>query len=460
MVGHIREKLVLIKKTFSGGISFKPVTGNTDHLPLETLAPPPVVTIPLLQGAGLPLKPAIKTGSHVARGQIIGEPGGGTCAPVHASISGTVTAIDRYPYAEDRNALCVTVENNNLDEFASPIPYDKPWHESEPAELLEKVRLSGIVDRAGGYLPLHARLAPAVQKPVQTLILNAVQSEPYLSAGARLFIEQAENVLLGAAICGKIAGAAACRIIISDGKPELAQAISALLSDERFKTFSLEMLKKPKYPAHNERLLVKLCTGREISAAQSGLQAGCVVISPEAAAQVKEAIVDLTPSSQVSVTVSGPAAASPKNLLVRIGTPVRQILEACSVNVSALHKMVSGGMLAGTALQELDAPVIKTTAALLALSGTADCAETLACISCRRCYAVCPVRLEPARLVALIQSSAVAEIRKTPVLECIECGCCGHVCPSKINLVQYLQFGKRLVRSERPENFLLQRPAV
>ena len=455
-----REKRVLIKKTFSGGISFKPGTGKTDHLPIETLAAPPIVTIPLMQDAAKPAKPAVQVGRHVALGQIIGDAGDGSGATVHASVSGTVAAIERYPYLENREALCVTIENNNLDEFASPIPYDKPWHESQPVELLEKVRLSGIIDCAGGNTLLHSLLAAAVQKPVRTIMVNAVQTEPFLSADARLFIEQTESVLTGTAICRKIIGAPACRIVISDRRPELAQAISALLSDERFKTFSLETLKKSKYPAHNERLLIKLCTGSELSATESAKEAGCMVISPSSAAALKEAIVDLRPSCQRVVTVAGPAAASPKNLLVRIGTPVRFLLEACSVDVLKMRKLVSNGILAGEALQDMDMPVTKTTAALLAIDGLRTTGMPHACLGCRRCYAACPVRLEPSRLVGLIQLASGAELKKTPLLECIECGCCAYVCPAKIDLVHFLQYGKRLVRSPNYRNTLVQRSAA
>ena len=429
------------KMTFRGGVLLKPDRQQTDTLSVESLPVPPSVIIPLLQHAGgIPARPIVRPGDHVAMGQMIGEACDATSAPVHASICGIVARLDRFPYAPGCTAFSVVIENDGREEFASPIPYAKPWTEADPAELIHAAAFSGIIDRGA---PAHTKLAAAAPARIDTLIFNAVTDEPFLAADYRLMIEQAEKVLTGIIICKKITGSSRCIIALSDNKPELAAALSEKIAGERFGGVSLAKV-KPKYPQHEERLLIRACIGEEAS---SAAQAGCMVLDAATAAYLRDAVMECMPCYQRIVTVAGPLVGSPKNLLVRIGTPLRSLLEACSVDVTKMKKLVLGGPLSGAACHDIDAPVVKSTSAVLALDASFPALQQNACIGCGQCAAVCPMRISPSLLAALVQRNDVAQAKGYSLMECIGCGCCAYVCPSKINLVHFLEFGKLQARA-------------
>lgn len=438
-----REQPVVIKKEFSGGVMVQPDAGNTASLPIEPLPPPAMVTIPLRQHTGEPSAPRVRIGDKVAVGQIIGDASDISAAPVHSSVSGTVTAVERYPFDEDPRVFSITIENNGRDELASPIPYDKQWEESTADELLRKIRLSGIIDCAGD--PVHARLAAARGGSIEFLIVNGLPDGPYWGAGARTLIERTEKVLLGAAIAQKITDAKNCVVVVNRHYKAVVEAVSAGMQGERFKGFSLETLKKTRYPAHSDRLLVRAFTGVELRAESGPPQAGCVVLSAAAVAALHEAIVELMPSFERVVTVAGPAINKPKNLLARVGTPSGLLLESCGANRSRLKKLVSGSPFSGSALQDVSTPVTKTTGALLGLDSSFAGTGDYQCIGCRRCQNVCPMRLAPWRFALQAHSGAVRQSLEWSIEECIECGCCAYVCPSRINLVHYIKHAKKMV---------------
>jgi Na+-translocating ferredoxin:NAD+ oxidoreductase subunit C len=442
----VRGISVFNKRKFQGGIFIGREKGNAGTFPIERLTAPSFVTIPLTQYGGASAQTLVKVGDHVAVGQMIGAGPDDSAAPVHASVSGVVTKLFRHPCEHDPNVFSITIENNGKEEFASPIPYDKPWTESAPEELIKKIRLSGIVDWNGRGVSLHSKLAEAHAGHVDTLIINTLESEPDVSSGTRLCIERIGKVATGIAICKKITGVSKCLIVVDGQNVELLRAAESVCSDERLAGTTLVKIKSIKYPLHEERLLVRSCTGIELPSEASTIDAGCVVISAVTAASVNDAIVELIPSFERVVTVAGPAAVSPKNLQVRIGTPIRLLLEMCGVDFVKMIKCVAGGPLSGSAVQDLDTPITKATKALLALEKTFPAEQLQPCIGCRRCSAVCPMRLDPSRLARYAKWGNVVELNEWHVGTCIECGCCAFVCPSKINLQHYIMFGKLLAR--------------
>jgi Na+-translocating ferredoxin:NAD+ oxidoreductase subunit C len=437
---------VFNKRKFQGGIFIRRDRGNAIAFPIELLTAPSFVTIPLVQYRGTCALPVVNVGDHVAVGQMIGAGPDDTAAPVHASVSGVVTKLFRHPCDQDPDAVSVTIENNGKEEFASPIPYDKPWTESAPGELIKKIRLSGIVDWNGRGVSLHSKLATAHEGHVDTLIINTLATEPCVSSGTRLCIERMGKVAAGIAICQKITGASKCLVVVDGQDVELMKVVTSVCSDDRLSGTTLVKIKKAKYPLHEERLLVRACTGIELPPEVSTTDAGCVVVGAVTAAAVHDAIVELVPSFERVVTVAGPAAVSPKNLQVRIGTPVRLLLEACGVDFVKMKKCVAGGPLSGSAMQDLDMPVTKATSALLALEKTFPAEQLQACVGCRRCSAVCPMRLDPSHLAQCAKREDAVGLNEWNVGACIECGCCAFVCPSKINLQHYIAFGKLLAR--------------
>ncbi len=430
---------MLKKKRFSGGIYLKP-NWSADDIPVETLPALSHVTIPLIQHDGASSDLAVKIGDHVAMGCRIGSPALAGAVPVHASVSGVVTDIARYPYSAQRNAVSVTIENDGNHEFASPIPYDKPWHESTPAEIVEKIRLGGIIDNGS---PLADRLWRGREVRTDTLFINALSTEGYASADARLLVEQPQKVMLGLTICKYIVGAGSAVFAIDEKRTVVADAVSALLADEGLKDYSVLKLKKARYPLQEDRIFIAACRGIELSEGASPADAGCTIVGIAAAVAVAEAVTELTPSIWRIVTVAGPLVPRPKNLLVPIGTPARCLLEVCGVDFGAMKKLLFGGALSGRSVQDLETPITKTVNSLMPL-GAMPASSTLPCIGCRRCRWVCPVRLEPARLSKLITTGAVAELDEWYIMECMQCGCCAWVCPAGINLVQQIAYGKML----------------
>jgi electron transport complex protein RnfC len=425
--------------TFRGGVVLKPDRLQPGTFPVESLPIPPSVSIPLLQHAGgTPARPIVKPGDSVTTGQMIGEACDDSSAPVHASICGTVTKLDRFPYAPGRTAFSVVVEHDGREEFSSPIPYSKPWTEADPPELIRAIALSGITD---GSAAAHAKLTEAAGAGIDTLIINAVTDEPYLSSDCRLIIDNAEKMLTGVLIGKKITGASQCLIALNDTASDLVAALAEKMADERYKTLSLAKVKR-KYPQHDERLLIRACTGKEIPSNVSAARAGSVVLGAPAAVYLRDAVMECIPWYQRIVTVAGPLVGSPKNLLVRIGTPLRTLLEACSADLSRIKKLVLGGPLSGSTCHDIDAPVVKSTSAILLFAASITTLKSKACISCGRCVSACPMRLSPSFLAALVLRGDLAQAANSSLKECIACGCCSYVCPSKIDLVHLLEFGQ------------------
>jgi electron transport complex protein RnfC len=429
---RIGGKSLFKKKAMPGGILFRPGFGNAGELPYEELPAPPVITIPLVQHRETPARPVVKAGDHVSAGQMIGEASGADGAPVHASVSGVVTDISHCRWSRNPSALSVTIENDGRDEFASPIAYDRPWQETEPAGLIDKIRLGGIVDWNGAAgVPVHTKLATARGEKTVTLVISFLATEPYCSAGVRLCAGQGDKLAAGIALCMKMSGAASCVMAAGETVSPLLQAAKEL------REVPLVLIKRAKYPLHEERFAAR--------AAAAGSRS--VVISAACVLEVRAAIEELMPSFRRTVAVAGPAVKTPKLLAARIGTPCGLLFEACGADVARAEKYVAGGPLSGVALPDPAMPLTKATSVLLALCGTFPAEREFPCIGCRRCYAVCPVRLEPAGLAQLACAGNAPELEERGVTECLECGCCSYACPSKVNLVHYLMLGKSLVRA-------------
>lgn len=434
--------------TFKGGIHPPHSKTQTAGLSIEVFPAPSKVIIPLQQHIGAPAKPVVKRGERVSIGQLIGEAGGFVSAPVHSSVSGTVLSVGLFPHPMGKQVIGVEIENDGTEEKQMLSPLDKPWREAAQGELIQKIQSAGIVGMGGASFPTHVKLSPPSNKPIDVLIINGAECEPYLTADHRLMLERTEDFLTGVLILKKILGAKKCFIGIEENKPDGIKLVNKLLSGSLYKDVTLARL-GAKYPQGGEKQLINAVTGRFVPSGGLPMDAGCVVQNVGTAVAVRDAILGGIPLYERVVTVTGPTVRNPKNLLVRIGTPIRLLLEACEVDLKASRKVIMGGPMMGIAQSDLDAPVIKSTSGLLVYDKVQPALREYPCINCGRCVAACPIHLVPSRLAKFIEKESIDEAVEWNVMDCMECGSCTYVCPSKINLVHFMKLGKFHVQAKR-----------
>ena len=436
------------KFTFKGGIHPAHCKSQTERLKIEGFPAPAVAVIPLSQHIGAPAKPVVAKGDRVLVGQLIGEPVGNVSAAVHSSISGTVLSVRPFAHPSGRLVNAVEIENDGADEAVPFEPVEQPWREAAPGELVQKIAACGIVGMGGASFPTHVKLSPPTHKPIDTLIINGAECEPYLTDDHRIMVERTEDILTGALIIKKILGAKSAFFGIEDNKQDAVNAVYDKLIGSRFEGITLAVLKS-KYPQGGEKSLITAITGRKVPSGGLPMDTGCVVHNVSTALAVCEAVMKGIPLYQRVVAVMGTDVKSPKNLMTRIGTPVRALLDACGVDLNAAKKIVMGGPLMGIALSDLDVPVVKSTSGLLSLNQVTEAVRKYPCINCGICVRSCPIRLIPSRLAKFVEKENFEDALKWNLMDCMECGSCTYMCPAKINLVQYFKLGKMKVQAMR-----------
>lgn len=436
------------KFSFKGGVHPSHSKSQTEHLATETFPAPPKVVIPISQHIGAPAKPLVKRGDRVLIGQPIAEPGGFVSSTIHSSVAGKVLSVAPFAHPLGKQVMAVEIENDGTEEKVEFTPFDKPWREAAPGELVQKIASSGIVGMGGASFPTQVKLSPPSNKPIDTLIINGAECEPYLTADHRLMLERTEDLLTGMLILKKILGAKECFIGIEDNKADAIEAVSKKMEDPRFKDMTLAVL-KAKYPQGGEKQLINAITKRQVPSAGLPMDVGCVVQNVGTSLAIYDSIFSGIPLYERVVTVTGPAVRSPKNLLVRIGTPMRALLEACDADFSKIKKLIMGGPMMGLAQSEFDVPVIKSTSGILAYDKITPAVREYPCINCGMCVRACPIRLVPSRLAKLVEKEKIDEAVEWNMMDCVECGSCAFVCPSKINIVQFVKLGKYTVQAKR-----------
>jgi len=436
------------KFTFRGGVHPPHCKSQTEHSRIDEFAVPDVAVIPLSQHLGAPATALVEKGERVLVGQVIGEAAGNVSAAVHASIAGTVTAVRPFAHPSGRLVKAVQIENDGTDEAVPFEPVEGSWREAARGELVTKIAECGIVGMGGAGFPTHVKLTPPSRKPIDTVIINGTECEPYLTDDHRIMIERAEDILTGAQIIKKILGARDVFFAIEDNKQDAVDIIGNKTGGSRYNDISVAVLKS-KYPQGGEKMLISAITGRQVPSGGLPMDVGCVVQNVSTVLAVFEAVTLGVPLYRRVVTVMGAGVRSPKNLLVRIGTPVRSLLDACGVDIRGAKKIIMGGPMMGLALSDLDVPVIKSTSALLALAEATDAVRRYPCINCGACLRVCPMRLVPSRIAKFVEKGNFDDAVKWNLLDCMECGSCAYVCPAKINLVQFFKMGKNKVAAIR-----------
>ena len=436
-----------MKHLFFGGIHPKyNKEMSTIITAFSTIAPKQVV-IPMQQHIGAPCQPLVKVGDHVLRDQKIGD-GEGLCVPVHASISGTVVAIEPRPHTSGRDVLSIVIENDYKDErIPSQVP-DIPYAEMDNDMILHIIRESGIVGMGGAAFPGNVKALSAMGH-VDTLIANACECEPYITADDSLLRTTPEQVLTGMEILRKVLNPERTVLAVEDNKQQAIDRLQPLMAAHP----GIELVVLPtRYPQGAEKQLIQSVTGREVTPGQLPVSVGCAVFNVSTYAAIYRAICWGVPLTQRIVTVSGETVKQPQNFNVRIGTPIRDLIAEAGGLTEETERVISGGPMMGVAQSNLDVPVIKATNSILCLPKDRNgAAENPVCLRCGKCVGVCPMRLQPMYMYRYAKTEDVAHLERLNLMDCMECGSCAFTCPGKLPLVEYFRKGKALVRQAQAE---------
>ncbi|MDH4232612.1 MAG: electron transport complex subunit RsxC [Nitrospirota bacterium] len=430
--------------TFKGGIHPPDKKTLAAGSSIVVSNPPKIVVIPLSQHIGAPCKPIVSIGQEVRKGEIIGEPGGFVSSPVHSSVSGKVVAIGEFPNAMGRMVNSVVIENDGKEEWTS-LKDNPDYMNLSPEELREKVKAAGIVGMGGAAFPTVVKLSPPKEKAIDAVLINGAECEPYLTADYRLMIEKSKEVVEGLKILMKILGVQKGYIGIENNKPDaVAKMKEAAAGEAGIEVLALEV----KYPQGAEKMLIKAILGREVPPRALPMDVGVVVQNVGTALAIYEAARFGKPLIERVVTVTGEGIAEPKNLIVRIGTKVADLIEECGGFKGGVGKVISGGPMMGFALSSLDVSVTKGTSGILVIpeDSVSHVEEFGPCIRCGRCIDACAMGLMPSMLSVLSEKGHYEEAKEYNLFDCFECGSCAYVCPSKRPIVQLVRLAKSMVK--------------
>ena len=428
-----------MKHLFFGGIHPKynkemSTTVTTFH----TITPKQVV-IPLLQHIGAPCKPLVQVGDRVLLGQKIGD-GEGLCVPVHASVSGTVSAIEPRPHTNGRMVESIVIDNDFQDEAIAPvIP-------STEDEILHAIREAGIVGMGGAAFPGNVKALSAMGN-VDTLIANACECEPYITADDSLLRTNPQQVLEGMMILRDLLHPEKLVLAVEDNKTEAIGKLKGFAAD--YPEIEIRVL-PTRYPQGAEKQLIQSVTGREVEPGKLPVSVGCAVFNVSTFAAIYRAVKLGLPLTERIVTISGEAIAQPQNFIVRIGTPFFYLIKEAGGLNDKTERVISGGPMMGFAQSDLSVPVVKATNSILCLLKDENgAAENPVCLRCGKCVGVCPMRLQPLYMYRFVNAGRTDELERLHIMDCMECGSCAFTCPGKLPLVERFRKGKQMLKEAK-----------
>lgn len=430
---------------FYGGVhpaEHKEATERKSVVPLEEA--PAQVVIPMSMHVGAPCKPIVSVGDEVTVGQKIGEVAG-LGAPIHASVSGKVVAVEARPHPGGGSQMSVVIENDFKDTPHESVKHRDNVDALTGSEIIDIVKEAGITGMGGAGFPTHVKLSGAVGK-ADTILINGAECEPYITADHRLMLERGEAVIGGVRLLMKALGLPSATIGIEGNKLDAVEHLKSLLpnGDESVRIETL----KTRYPQGAEKQLIQKITGREVPPGGLPADVGCCVFNVATAAAVYDAVTEGMPLVKRNVTLTGGAMARPMNVIAPIGTPIEHLVKMAGGFKGQPQRLLMGGPMMGNPQYDLTAPMMKGTNCILALTGEEaaiqDTEQT--CIRCGKCVDACPMHLMPLYMRMYSTKMDWEKVSEYNIMDCMECGCCNYICPARIHLVQTFRMAKFEIR--------------
>lgn len=436
----------MVKYTFVGGVHPDDGKDLSKDKPVIEYLPKGEMVYSLSQHIGAPAKPIVKKGDYVLVGQKIAEADGYVSAHVHATVSGTVKAIEPRPAVSGDQVMSIVIDNDGEYKeviFQQPKPVEVLLKE----EILNLIQEAGIVGMGGAGFPTHVKLAPKKPEDIDFVVINCAECEPYLTSDYRRMMEEPEKLVEGLRIILRLFDNARGILAVEDNKKDCIRILRKLTAeDDRIAVAPLHT----KYPQGSERHLLYAVTGRAINSTMLPADVGCIVNNVDTVVAIYHAVKEGKPVMHRIVTVTGDCIRNPRNLMVRIGTSYEELIAEAGGTSKEPVKMISGGPMMGTALYDVNVPVTKASSALLCFSkDEVSSAKQTACIHCGRCVEVCPGRVVPSRLAVLADRGEKEAFQKWNGMECCECGCCSYICPAKRHLTQSIKSMRRTILAEK-----------
>ncbi len=445
---HAKTERLLKPACRSRGGARVPHNKNAAESPTRHIPLPETVAVPMRQHIGAPCLPLVKPGDKVTVGQRIGDADAPVCAPIHAGVSGEVVAVEPRPSYSGAMTDTVVIAPDGLQ---TDCPDLRPVTVNTAEELVQAARDCGLVGLGGAGFPTHIKLTPTQSQPIDTLIINAAECEPYITSDYRAIMEEAPLILQGVYTLLRCLGVQRVIIGVEDNKPKAIEALLRIAADEQDLQNRVQVMKLPShYPHGAEKILVLATTGRRVPMGKLPASVGCAVMNITGVAVLQHYLNTGMPLTRRRLTVDGPAVADPQNLWVPVGVSIRHVLNQVEL-IAPPTKILMGGPMMGIAQLSPDMPVLKQNNAILAFDAAHDLSDKqqAPCIRCGRCASACPMSLMPTLIERFAKINDVENLRRVGVGICMECGSCAYNCPAHRPLVQYMRLAKEIERKGR-----------
>lgn len=434
------------KKTLKTGLHLYEGKELSKDYPITKVDASPIMVFPLGQHIGKPAAPIVEVGDRVLVGQKIAEADGFISAPIHSSVSGTVKAIENHLVINGSMPKSIIIENDNMYETVENYNVYRDAMQFSPEEIIDIIKNAGIVGLGGAGFPTSVKLSPKNADEIDTIIINGCECEPYLTVDYRVMLEKGEQIVKAVRAILKLFPNAKAIFGVEDNKADSIKVIKGYLDSDRMDIVSL----KTKYPQGGERSLIYAVTGRKINSKMLPADAKCVVINTSTCLAIYYALYKNIPLVHRYMTITGEGVNKCNNVKVPIGIDHQTVLDVCGGLKPEAVKLVSGGPMTGFAISNLDVPVQKTSASILAFTqDDVAASEQANCIHCGKCVGVCPSNLVPQMMGQAMKNGDVKKFEALGGMECVQCGCCSYICPAKIPLTHMFNLGKAEVAKAR-----------